>query len=477
MINKTVDCKKTMARSLQNHLDKTLMSLGITSDNTDLPSIIVAYSGGLDSTVLLHLLAQGKFKVQLTAIHINHGLMPDAEKWARFCQQTCQNLQIPIHIERVVINKQHPQGPEAAAREARYDALLKHAKAETVFLTAHHQDDQAETMLLQLFRGAGPAGLAAMPAVSAFANARLVRPLLDITRQEIQDYATREKLHWIEDQSNQDKSYSRNYLRHEVMPVIRKNWPGINQQLVRGASHQAEATELLKKLAAQDLLDCRVIIKESLNDNLLDLEKVLRLDTLNLKNMLRYYINSRDIPVPGNKQLNHIVNQLSRPSLSGQQQISWHGGELRIYRRLLSVGRPLQVIDPKTRFSWDLWSSPDEGNSRELVNQLILPGSGLALSASKGFGTGLSVARLQQGPVTVRFRQGGESCLLPGRGHHHKLKKLFQEAGIPPWERSQLPLIYVGEELAAVADKWVCTPFDARKNEAGINIRINPAPE
>jgi len=194
----------------------------------------------------------------------------------------------------------------------------------------------------------------------------------------------------------------------------------------------------------------------------------------NRKNMLRYFINNKGIPVPGNKQLNHIVNQISHPSLSGQQQISWHGGELRLYRRLLSISRPFQVIDPKTRLSWDLW---DKGNSNEPVKQLVLPGSGRVLSASKGFGSGLSVMRLQQGPITVRFRQGGESCLLPGRGHHHKLKKLFQEAGIPPWERSRLPLIYVGEELAAVADKWVCAPFDAQKNEAGINIRMNPAPE
>lgn len=463
-----------MAMSLPNYLDKTLKSLGITPENTDVPSIIIAYSGGLDSTVLLHLMAQSKYKKQLTAVHINHGLMPDADKWARHCQQTCQQLDVPIHVEKVAVNKQHPQGPEAAAREARYGALLKHTTTKTIFLTGHHQDDQAETMLLQLFRGAGPAGLAAMPMVSAFANARLARPLLNINRQEIQDYANKENLNWIEDQSNQDKRYSRNYLRHEVMPVIQKNWPGISQQLARGASHQAEATELLKKLAAQDLLTCSEIINESPDDKFLNLEKVLQLDTLNLKNMLRYFIHTRGIPVPGNKQLNHIVSQIGRPSLSGQQQISWQGGECRLYRGLLSISHPFQVIDRKTRLSWDLW---DEGNSNEPVKPLVLPGSGRVLSASRGLGTGLSVARLQQGPITVRFRQGGESCLLPGRGHHHKLKKLFQEAGIPPWERPRLPLIYVGEELAAVADKWVCAPFDAQKNEAGINIRMNPAPE
>jgi len=273
MIKKTVDCNHTMPRSLQNHLDKTFISLGITPREPNLPTIIVAYSGGLDSTVLLHLLAQSNYKAQLAAVHVNHGLMPDAEKWTRFCQQTCQQLHVPIHVERVVVNKQHPQGPEAAARAARYGALLKHATKETVFLTAHHQDDQAETMLLQLFRGAGPAGLAAMPMVSAFANARLVRPLLGITRQEIRDYADNENLQWIEDQSNQDQSYSRNYLRHEVMPVIRKHWPGMSQQLARGASHQAEATELLKKLAAQDLLACSITTNELPSDDCLDLEE------------------------------------------------------------------------------------------------------------------------------------------------------------------------------------------------------------
>ncbi len=463
-----------MASSLPSHINKALISLGITPENRNLCSIIVAYSGGLDSTVLLHLLAQSKYKKQLTAVHINHGLMPDAEKWAQHCQQSCQQLDVPIHVEKVAVNKQHLQGLEAAAREARYGALLKHASKEAVFLTGHHQDDQAETMLLQLFRGAGPAGLAAMPLVSAFANARLVRPLLEITRQEIRDYANQEKLQWIEDPSNQDKSYSRNYLRHEVMPVIRQHWPGVNQLLARGASHQAGATELLKKLAAQDLLACRVTTNEATGYDCLDLEKVQGLDTLNRKNMLRYFIDKKGIPVPGSKQLNHIVKQIGRPSVSGQQQISWHGGECRLYRGQLSISRPFQVIDRKTRLSWDLWG---EGNSSESVKPLVLPGSGRVLSASKGLGSGLSVQRLQQGPVTVRFRQGGESCLLPGRGHHHKLKKLFQEAGIPPWERSRLPLIYVGEELAAVADKWVCAPFDAKKNEAGINIRMNPAPE
>lgn len=459
-----------MAKTLQKKILATLIALGITPQKSSQATpLIVAYSGGLDSHVLLHMLAKSEYKSQLTAVHINHGLMPDAGKWCAHCQQTCLELDIPIHTEEVTVNKRHTQGLEAAAREARYHALSKYVQAGGVLLTAHHLDDQAETMLLQLLRGAGVPGLAAMPKVSDFANARLIRPLLNVSREEIRMYARNNKLQWIEDPSNQNNRFSRNYLRHNVLPVLRKRWPEMNQQLARSASHLAEASELLKRLATQDLSACKLADSQSL-----DLDKLLLLDTLSLKNALRYFIACQNLLVPGERQMKHIVNQIKHQSASGQQQISWSGGVVRVYRRVLSVSQIQTPVNFSTRLPWDGFWKNDPGYDAE---QFMLPGSGYSLSVSKVTGSGLSIKKLQKGPVTLRFRQGGELCLLPGRGHHHKLKKLFQEAGIPPWERSRLPLIYVGEELAAVADKWICAPFQAQNGEAGINLKLNPAPE
>lgn len=449
-----------MNHSVQQKFLSALKSSGI-KPNTPL---LAAYSGGLDSHVLLHLLACSEYKNLLTAVHVNHGLMDDADNWSAHCQQVCDELDIPVHSEKVIVNKQHSQGLEAAAREVRYQALVKHVQENGVLLTAHHQDDQAETMLLQLLRGTGVPGLAAMAKVSHFKNVKLVRPLLEFSRKELEDYARNSDLQWIEDQSNQDTKFDRNYLRQNVLPVIKEKWPAANKQLSRSASHQAEASELLKRLAEQDLTVC-----QSSDSSSLELEKLLLLDNLSLKNALRYFINEKSLLAPSERQLRHILHQIRQPSVSGQHQINWSGGVVRVYRGTLSVCQTQEPVNLATQL---LWEGLAEDN-----DQLELPGSGYTVSTSKVTGSGLSIKQLQKAPVTLRFRQGGESCLLPDRGHHHKLKKLFQEAGIPPWERARLPLIYVGEELAAVADKWVCAPFHAQKNEAGISIRINPAPE
>jgi tRNA(Ile)-lysidine synthase len=463
-------------KTLQNNLLSTLTSLGVVPGTP----VIVAYSGGLDSHVLLHLLASSEYKSQLTAVHINHGLMADAGSWSKHCQQNCLQLDIPITVEKVVINNTNTQGLEAAARDARYAALAKHVRAGCVLLTAHHQDDQAETMLLQLMRGAGVPGLAAMPTITNFADGKLARPLLNISREEIKKYALTNNLQWIEDQSNQDTRFNRNYLRQNVLPVIKKRWPEMSQLLTRSASHQAEASTLLNRLAEQDLSICRLADNQTL-----DLDKLLLLDTPSLKNVLRYFIHSQNLLLPSERQLAHIIKQLRHRSASGQQQINWSGGVIRVYRRILSVSRCQVAINLSTQLLCDgFWKHTDKKKINDKKSKLrqdnetfILAGSGYSLSARRTIGSGLSIKQLLTGPVTLRFRQGGESCLLAGRGHHHKLKKLFQEAGIPPWERSHLPLIYVGEELAAVADKWVCAPFQAHNDEAGINFRLNPAPE
>jgi len=454
--------------ALPNQVFTALKGQGITTSSR----IIIAYSGGMDSHALLHIIAHSDFKNNLTAVHINHGLMPQANQWTDHCRQICGSLGVKFSCESVTVSRVHAQGLEAAAREARYVALSKYLQPDSVLLTAHHQDDQAETMLLQLLRGAGVPGLAAMPKATEFAMGKLIRPFLDIPRKDIKSYAQRLRLEWIEDQSNLDEQFSRNFLRKNVLPVLKQRWPEMNRQLARSASHLAESSNLLKRLAIQDLQTCKTADQQGLN-----LDELLKLDTESLKNALRYYIQSQDQLVPSNRQMTYIIRQIKHKSITRQQQIPWPGGVLRVYRRNLSVGRPQPALDLSARVQWDGdfgYSGEKTGVDEKLLK---LPGSGYVLSAMTAVGSGLSVNKMQHGPVTLRFRQGGESCLLPGRGHHHKLKKLFQEAGIPPWERTRLPLVYVGEELAAVADKWVCAPFEARDGEAGLKLKLIPVPE
>lgn len=421
----------------------------------------VAFSGGLDSCVLLHALSPLRelLGLQLHAVHVDHGLHPESSHWAQRAQQTCDHLKIPCTVERVQVTQIREHGLEDAARRARYACLARHVEKGEVLLTAHHADDQAETVLLQLLRGAGVHGLAAMPAMSAFHRGRLARPLLGFTREQLAAYAGRENLQWIDDTSNYDPRLSRNYLRHRVFPLLEAHWPEASRRIARSAGMAAEAAELLDELAESDWSECRGVEEARLS-----VQALRGLPPPRQRNLVRYWLRRQGFQAPTAMHLDQVLTQVMRDPRSNRAVIRWPGTEVCRYRDELIALTPRGATDSGWRIHWNL------------TDPLEIPGVGL-LRAEKSQGNGLSSERIGQSPIIVGLRQGGEICRLPGRAHHHKLKKLLQEAGIPPWERNRLPLVYINGDLAAIGDRWVCEPYAARKNEAGWKLHLDSAPK
>lgn len=419
-------------------------------------SVKLAYSGGLDSQVLLHALVQCRdsMGLRLHAIHIDHGLQPQSGQWAEQCRRNCETWNVNFSVERIHVPHIDDEGVEAAARRLRYAALASYVQYGEVLFTAHHQDDQAETLMLQLLRGSGVHGLAAIPVVIPFANGLLARPLLPFGRQALHRYAQQAGLDWIEDASNRDETYARNFLRHRVMPVLQQQWPQAVTVLARAARHQAQAAQLLDVMAAEDLQLCRGVEQD------LALPALQQLSAARQANLLRYWFRQSGYRAPNERRLLQVLQQINTNSDSRQAQISWDNVVLWRYRERLHLEAQAAPIDPQSVLPWDLQQALD------------LPGRVYRLRAEAIEGEGLSQQRLGRTPVTVRWRRGGEICRLAGREHHHKLKKLLQQYGVPPWERARLPLVYAGDELAAVGDRWVCEPYAARPGEAAWRLIV-----
>jgi tRNA(Ile)-lysidine synthase len=421
----------------------------------DLPAVTrywVAYSGGCDSHVLLHAAAQLRaldatrlFQV----VHVDHGLQPASAEWARHCAAVCEELALPFTLLQVDARGNAGESPEAAARHARYRALAGLMQAGDCLLTAHHQDDQAETLLLQLLRGGGPHGLAAMPALNPFAAGMHARPLLSFSRRELRDYAQRRALQWIDDPSNADSGFDRNFLRNSVMPVLHERWPAVARVLARGAGHQAEAAQLLDELAAEDLRRCDAV------EHSLRLSALLTLDAARQRNVLRYWLKGLGFKLPDTVRLAQVQHELLHAAPDRSPEVGWEGVVVRRYRDRVYALAPQGSMDGGEVIAWDL------------AQPLALPDGGDLLAVSST-GQGIKRALCRQQLVTVRYRQGGEECQIAPRAVTRPLKKLLQEAGVPPWERERIPLIYIGEQLAAVAGYWVCVPCQATEDEEGI---------
>jgi tRNA(Ile)-lysidine synthase len=415
---------------------------------------LVAYSGGLDSHCLLHLLSvcREQLAVPVEAVHVHHGLQRDADRWVAHCQQVCQQLDVPLTVLHVEAQAAKGESPEAAARKARYAALQKVIREGDVLLTAQHHDDQAETLLLQLFRGSGSRGQAAMPKQRAFAGGEHWRPLLDVSRDELRQYAEQQRLNWVEDPSNQDTCFDRNYLRHEVMPTLLRRWPAIVETLGRVASQQAENETLLEVLADQDMQGLLAA------DRSLSLVGLSGLDEARQRNVLRLWLREQGLALPSRGKLSQVQRDMLGAGEDRNPHLEWPGVELRRYRGRLYAMSPLRAVDENWCREWDLQERVD------------LPWSGQLLSR-RGIGEGLRTDLGESGHlIQLRLRHGGERCRPAGRGQHHSLKNLFQEAGIPPWQRQRTPLLFVGEELAAVPGLCVCEPFAAPKGGVGLQI-------
>lgn len=413
----------------------------------------VAYSGGLDSHVLLHALSHMRDRLSATinAVHVDHGLQEASHAWARHCAAVCASLAVPLTSLRVDARPAPGGSREAAARDTRYRALADLVVADDVVLTAHHQDDQAETLLLQLLRGGGPHGLAAMAECVRFSRGWHARPLLGFPHSELRRYAEQHGLRWIDDPSNTDARFDRNYLRHSLMPLLRARWPAVSRVLARDAAHQAEAARLLDALAAQDMERCR-----GEGEDQLRITALMTLDEARQRNLLRYWIKRLGYPLPDSVRLAQIQHTVLRAAPDREPKVDWEGVELRRYRDVLYAVGPSSMTQP-AEWSWDMTSA-------------LRLDPHACLIAVPARGAGIRRASCAERRVTVRYRQGGELCRPAPRAHLRPLKKLLQERGVPPWRRARLPLIYIDDQLAAVADLWVCAPFHAAGDEEGLRI-------
>lgn len=402
---------------------------------------LVGYSGGVDSHALLHALVRLRERAslpELLAVHVDHALQPEAASWVRHCERVCLGLDVAIRIVTVDARPEAGEAPEAAARRARYEAFRSLMRPGEILLTAQHRDDQAETVLLQLLRGAGPAGLAAMPELAAFAPGWHARPLLDVDRSTLRRYAEAEALEWIDDPSNRDLRFDRNYLRHDVVPVLRERWPSLGETLARVARHQAQAAELLRELAAGDLQGLG-----GSRDEALSVGALRALSEPRQKNALREWLRWRRLPLPSEAQLARTLVDAIAAREDAEPLVHWEGVEVRRHRDDLFIMAPLGKHDSGQVIPWD-------GRT-----PVTLPELGRRLDAADLQGLGLDLSTLD-GHLTVRFRQGGERCRPRGHRDTRELKKLFQEAGVPPWERDRIPLLYCDERLVAVLGYWAC---------------------
>ncbi|WP_218813955.1 tRNA lysidine(34) synthetase TilS [Rickettsiella endosymbiont of Dermanyssus gallinae] len=416
----------------------------------------VAYSGGLDSQVLLHALSQLVPTSRLRAIHINHGWHSEAAQWADKCQRTC--AQLGIHSEVIAVDAQPKQGesPEAYARQVRYAAMGERLGSGDCLLTAHHRDDQAETLLLQSLRGAGLRGLASMSEAMPFANGFLVRPLLQCTRAELQAYAEAQQLTWVEDSSNTDLRFNRNFMRHQVLPLIQQRWPEASKTLARVAENAAEAHQLLEALAYEDLIK----VRDPQSNNIL-VSHLLHLTPPRRRNCLRYWLKQLHFPLPTQMQLQQIEFLLESKG-DANPQVNWGGVQVRRYRDLLYPFILKENKRPSLPVAWDLH-----------LQQAVLPLPPLGfLMAERTQGQGISCESIKAESVTINFRQGGERFHLQGRLGSHPLKKLFQEWAVPPWQREKIPLIYYKEQLIAVAGYGINPNYLAKPNELGYIISL-----
>ncbi len=432
---------------------------------------LIAYSGGIDSHVLLHLCARlknspGGFKQSFSAVYIDHGLSSHAKQWGIHCQQICFSLDIPLTLIEVDAQSKNGQSPEAAARTARYQAFKQLLTTKECLLTAQHLDDQAETLMLQLLRGSGTRGLAAMPKVKSFARGLLARPMLAYRKQHIIDYARIHQLDWIEDESNHQQCIDRNYLRHTIFPLLAKRWPAVAESFAKSAENLSEAQMLQDEMAAADIQPAFNV----LDDGTIEYDKIL-LDPLvelltdhdnrpghsgrafhyknaRLNNILRYWINLNNYPLPSKKILAQIVENLILARQDAMPVVCWRRDQLACELRRYQHKLYLLKIDSeykKTRNSIAFTEQLIE-NKVNSYSVSLIPSSSDTMRSSFPRKT------LFSKKLTIAYRQGGERFRKRQGEQSHLLKHWFQQQAIPPWERDCMPLIFWGDELIQIGN-------------------------
>lgn len=443
-MNKPVDVVAQLAAAVATQLSE------VAAD-----PLCLAYSGGRDSTVLLHVLAALQPARRLRAVYVNHGLHPDAEQWGAQCAAQCERLGVDLTVLRTELNVAPGESLEDAARQARYAALRAELAPEEVLVTAHHKQDQLETVLLGMLRGGGVAGQAGMPAAGSQHGLLLLRPLLEVDAALVEAYARAEELEWTEDPSNRNPAFDRNFLRLRVLPQVLERWPGAPATVARSARLAAEAAELNDALGELD-------VGTALAGNCLCLAQLAGLTPARRRNALRWVVRQLGLATPSERQLDAALRGLLSARADAAPCAAWPGVRVRRYRELLWLfsesNDPGRFTPQVTEYNWDM------------RRPLDLPGPAGRLEAVPHSARGLHAAALA-GPLRVGFRRGGETLQVTPGGPRRPLKKLFQEAGIVPWMRPWVPLLYTGNTLLAAGDLWRSAEFAAAGDGTGVGLR------
>ena len=476
--------------SFVKRFQTSLESLSVPPENAH---YVVAYSGGIDSHVLLHCCK--KLNLPVRAVHVHHGLQNIADEWVIHCQSICRVLNIHLDIVYVDARNRKGQSPEQAARSVRYKALQGNLLGGDCLLTAQHINDQAETLLLQLFRTASSAGLSAMPAQKSLGENIHLRPLLSFSRQEIEKFAEENALNWIEDPTNLDVSYDRNFIRKEIVPLLKSRWPEITGQLSTVASLQSNNLQVLEDMAAVDLAN--VVKPPSYKSicsfysvvSVLSISRLKQLSLARRFNVLRYWIlktvNNQSTAIspktsPRISPTRNLLEEIDRTLINSAQDanpvITFSGFEIRRFHNdlyLLKSGSPsFASLTAHSCATTEKKHSDLEHNDlkQDIVwkplSPVFIPALMIQLKSIDSTGQGLNKKLLNES-LTICFRKGGENFHPVGRSHSQRLKKLFQEANVPPWDRDLIPLVYFKDELIAVVGLWVGKQYAVSADEEG----------
>jgi tRNA(Ile)-lysidine synthase len=443
--------KKTKSPSLPDLVDKAFVSLPACSKK--IKSMTIALSGGVDSVVLLHLLhqLQKTHHFTLKASHVHHGLSKNADKWVKFCEKLCAKLSISLDVNYIQLPQKKSLGIEGEARQLRYEKLLQ-SKTDLVVL-AHHEDDQAETFLLQLIRGAGAKGLSSMAHFDD--RRRLWRPLLNTSRIDIESYAKKHKLKWIEDESNQNIDFDRNFIRSKVLPLLKNRFNHIIKVISRSSSHLAEAQTLLNDLAK---LDLKNYLKSDIYKHKLQVKTLNKLSNGRAKNVLRYWLEINDQMMPSRDLLDELLRQVLTAKKDATIKIQLSKDyEIRRYQDEIYIVPKNHKNQKKYEIIW-------AGES-----EIILP-NGQKLTFKKVKGKGIHLKFLRDQKLKIRNRQGGEFFKPDSKRPTKKIKQLLQESDLPPWERENLPLIFIGDDLASFPNFGIDIKFQTKPKEVGLDV-------
>ena len=451
--SKASTSKKTKQLSLFDTVDKAFV--GLNQSHTKIKSMTVALSGGVDSVVLLHLLhsLQKKHRFTLNAMHIHHGLSKNADRWVKFCEKLCRDLPVPLDIHYVKLPQKKSLGIEGEARRLRYEKLFQ-SKSDLIVL-AHHADDQAETFLLQLIRGAGVKGLSSM---APFDDTRkLWRPLLKASRSDIESYAKLHKLKWIEDESNQNIDFDRNFIRSKVLPILKNRFNHIIKVISRSSTHLAEAQHLLDDLAKIDLK------KHLKSINCINKIKVKSLNKLSLtraKNVLRYWLEMNDQLMPSKDLLDELLRQVLTAKKDAELKIDLSKDvEIRRYKDEIYIVKKNQNKQKNYEIFW-------QGES-----EILLP-NGSKLKFKKTKGKGIALYKLKNKKLKITNRQDKQSLKLDSKRPSKSLKNLYQESNIPPWIRKDLPLIFIDQDLAFVPHLGISCSMKSEDSDKSLEIEL-----